>query len=140
MAMTFWHYTCDHGHQEIGGEGRLISAVQLAQKMGKPEAFEHMPAYQRAIAEIIWMTDMEYPDADALGLTRVTLSCDRTAYRYRVAAGYRSIRYVDFRRELPKRTRDELENAPGALPMHWWMAYMSVPVVYDPIAKGGRSR
>lgn len=127
---TFYHYTCEHGHRAIGDEGKLVSAMQLA----GTEAFARMPAYQRTVANIIWLTDMDVPDASALGLTRNIISCDRTAHRYRVLA-YEPIRYVDHRRELPKRTTALLESAPGARPMHWWLAYTPVPVVYDPVAK-----
>ena len=126
--MNFWHYTCEHGRKEIGETGRLISATALA----GPQRFALMPKWQQLIASIIWLTDMDLPDRAALGLTRNTITCDRGAHRYRVV-DYMPIRYVDHRRELPKRMRDELESAPGVRPMHWWMAYTPVPVVYDPI-------
>jgi hypothetical protein len=126
--VNFWHYTCDHGHRGISVDGKLVTPVTLA----KSTAYERWPAWRRALLDIIWMTDLDAPDRAALGLTRNTIPCDRTAHRYRVV-GYNPIRYADFRRDLPKRLRDHLEEAPGVLPMHWWMAYTPVPVVYDPI-------
>lgn len=125
--MNFYHYTCEHGREAIGDTGKLISPVQLAGEA----AFARWPKWQRGLADIIWMTDLDSPDRDGLGLTSNTIRCDRTVHRYRVA-GYKPIRYVTFRLELPKRARDQLEEAPGVLPMHWWMAYTPVPVVYDP--------
>jgi hypothetical protein len=128
-VITFWHYTCDHGHAGIGDEGRLLPASQLA----PPARVAKLPAWHQQLMSLIWMTDMDTPDALALGLTRETISCDRTAHRYRVY-GYNPARYVDLRRDLPKRLRDPLENAVGARPMHWWCAYTPVPVRYEPIA------
>jgi hypothetical protein len=126
--VIFWHFTCDHGRRGIGDTGMLVSASTQVD----PDRLHRLPAWRRALMDIIWLTDLDVPDRLALGLTSKMLDCDRTAHRYR-ATTYKPIRYVSFRRDLPKRLRDELEDASGALPMHWWMAYTPVSVVYDPL-------
>lgn len=125
--MTLWHYTCDHTRAALGDSGRLISA--LAQIDAAKTA--DWPKWKRTISGLIWLTDLDVPIRDALGLTMNTIGCDRTRHRYRVV-NYTAIRYSVARRDLPKRLRDELESAPGAMPMHWWFAWTPVPVVYDP--------
>lgn len=127
----FFHYTCDHGLESLGDEGKLLpGAAFIAARV-----YDRMPAWQQTLADLIWLTDLDYPMRDALGLTSVRLACDRTRHRYRVV-GYVPMRYTATRRDLPKRLRDEVESASGALPRHWWVAHTPVPVVYDPIPRG----
>lgn len=110
--MTLWHFTCDDGHKQI--------TDTLRPNRG-----------------IVWLTDLNMPIRDALGLTSHMLGCDRAAHRYRVTDDSACVKWVDSRlRHLIGPAREhtlELESAPGARPMHWWVAEVPVPVVYDPI-------
>jgi hypothetical protein len=132
----FYHYTCDHGHEEIGDSGHLKPLSALV----GPASYASWSKWQLPMAELIWLTDLNEPIRDGLGLTMKQSTCDRTRHRYR-AVGYLPARYTAIRRDLPKRLRDDLESVPGVLPAHWWVAWTPVPVVYDPIVvEVGRSR
>lgn len=122
-----YHFTCDHGRLGIGDAGCLLNAKQQGLKVPK------VPRYQARLFELIWVTDLETPIREALGLTSFTISCDRTRYRYKVTDAYTVDRWLDVRKDFPQRFRDELERASGALPAHWFVSSMPVPVVYDPV-------
>lgn len=133
--MIWWHFTCNHGHAGIVKTGRLLPTTSLVDA----SAVARMAATQRRVAELVWLTDLADPVRDALGLTSHEIACDRTQHRWR-AVNYRPIRYTTIRRDLPQPVRAGLESAPGVLPMHWWVAYTPVPVVYDPIVATGVGR
>lgn len=124
--MNWWHYTCSHTRAQIGDAGELRPLRQLV----AAEKLRDWPQWRQAQADMIWLTDLDTPLAGALGLTSNILGCDRTEHRYRVV-NYTPMRYLTIRRDLPARLREDLENAPGAMPAHWMVAYTPVPVVYD---------
>ena len=66
-APTLYHYTCDHGRQLIGMRGKL-----------KPNRHPWLTR------PLLWLTDLDHANIQALGLTSLTLDCDRTAWRYRI--------------------------------------------------------
>ena len=105
--MTLYHYTCSHGAEGIRRTGVV-----------KPN-----PATAMA-----WFTDLNPPVRDALGLTSVTLTCDRMEHRFTVADESGIQPYWLVRRYLPREWRDGLERAPGALLMHWWVSLHDVAV------------
>lgn len=101
-----YHYTCSHSAQQIADTGELRPHRQVALR-GEL---------------LVWLTDLDRPDRDALGLTSHTLDCDRTEWRVTVQVGYPlAQRWVDYARRYPLGVRRQLELAPGALPMHWWV-------------------
>jgi len=111
---VLWHYTCiDHGHPGIYGSGEV-----------RPN--------QSGIA---WFTDLERPWPDALGLTRVSLRCNRSGIRYRIDDTSDVISWLSFRRQedLSIPLIQELEAFPGALPRHWFVSVVPVGAVYDPL-------
>jgi len=108
---VLWHYTCTHHHRQLGWSGAL--------KPGR-DGF-------------VWLTDLDHPYAEALGLTSNFLDCDRTAHRYRVRVITDARPWIEVRRELHPGRVEALESAPGVLPRHWWVAAALVPVTYDPI-------
>jgi len=110
-----YHYTCDHGRRLI--TGTIVPADSLGRY---PNDGPWIYA---------WFTDLSRPNRAALGLTSHTLTCDRTAYRYRVTDGRDLIHWTHVRRDHA--WAEELESAPGARLMHWWVARHPVPVVYD---------
>jgi hypothetical protein len=117
--MKLWHYTCEHGALALGNSGTLRCAGQLV---------DEVPALPLGGAELltmVWATDMDPPDAQALGLTSNTLSCDRTAYRYRVPA-HAFTHWGRVRGTLPGQLVDALELAHGAQPRRWWVSFTPV--------------
>jgi hypothetical protein len=119
--MSLYHYTCDHGHALLGSG----SAVLVP---GQEQTDKQVPWPGR----LVWLTDLDKPVRDALGLTSHILACDRTRHRYRVTNPDRTVRWVTVARNYP---RDEIEAELGARPMHWWVSPGPVPVVYDPLAR-----
>lgn len=110
----FFHYTCDHGHAAISDEG-----------FTKP-----FPQVVLGGIELTWFTDLDAPDRKGLGLTSVTLNCDRTAYRFEadITLGIRW--WPHFARDFGLASRRRhLELADGALPMHWYVSEAPVPVL-----------
>jgi hypothetical protein len=109
-----YHYTCDHS----------LAGIRRIRHL--------MPHVQPLLGDIqlIWLTDMAVPDRLALGLTSVSLNCDRTKHRITVPADSHMVKpWIRFARKLPMEQRHALELASGARPMHWWVARNPVPVV-----------
>lgn len=112
---TLYHYTCvDHGEPGIMESKALLPFRQ-------PILGQHL----------VWLTDMDTPNAWALGLTNTTLCCDRTqvrvtvnTYNVRDAHGIRP--WWAYARRMNHVLRDVLE-ATG-LPMHWWVTDLIVPI------------
>lgn len=115
---TLYHYTCDHGHSLI--RERVIPGTwQAGQSLiGTP-------------GEYVWFTDLALPLRDALGLTSHIVDCDRTVHRYRATSTADIVPWREVRRQWE--WAEELESAPGARPMHWFVSSVAVPVTYDPI-------
>lgn len=130
--MILYHYTCDHGRAGLGDEGTLLSTRDLVDA----DRLRRLPLWAQINAGFVWLTDLETPVRLALGLTSDSLGCDRTLHRYRVVDPSVAAHYPDVSRELPRGIRD-LAFYRGAMPMHWWLAYPPVQVVYDPV--GGAS-
>jgi len=86
---------------------------------------------------VLWLTDLEHPYREALGLTSHSLSCDRTECGYVVdvpdqpglqqAAGVLTWRWI--RSKVDPALREGLESAPGVLPLHWWVS--TVPLACE---------
>lgn len=68
--MMLYHYCCHHSAQLIA---RTMTLRPVAQPMLKG-----LP--------VVWATDQEIPDRDALGLTMHMVKCDRTEHRFTVLA------------------------------------------------------
>lgn len=114
---TFYHYTCLHGWAGIRASGGIL----------KP-----------GTDGVVWLTDLSYPFRLQLGLTSTMLSCDRTAYRYRVTGEPATIqRWVDVRRTWDRDWVAALESAPGAMPMHWYVSGSPIEAVYSPVVFDG---
>jgi hypothetical protein len=118
-----FHYTCDHGRHGIGDMGYLRSVASLTGRRDLPD-----------LARWIWLTDLDIPVRDALGLTSHLLGCDRTAHRYRVADTPHMVEpWTKVRRLAAPADREALESSPGARPRHWFVTRFPIAVVYDPI-------
>lgn len=110
---VLYHYTCtDHGHPGIYGSGEVRPGMD----------------------GVVWLTDLEVPVRDAIGLTRVSTKCDRGAVRYRVdTADRRVVSWMEFRRGVTRDIIDDLETFPGAMSRHWFVALEAMPATYDPV-------
>lgn len=104
-----YHYTCDHGAKGLGLQDHLLPNMHPL--LGMP---------------LVWLTDLDAPFIEPLGLTSHMLSCDRTEYRYRVTDARTCIPWVRYEH------RDRSIEIDGTMPMHWWVSEQPVPVIYDP--------
>lgn len=103
-----YHYTCaDHGEPGIRASGVIRPGLD----------------------ELVWLTDLAEPIRDALGLTQHVTRCDRMAYRFAVQDNGYTLPWHRARLALPRVYVDELEAAPGVMPMHWWVSGRPVRVV-----------
>lgn len=132
--MSLYHYTCEHGRAGIGDVGRLLASVDLSEKSA---AMAKTDPGLRDLLSWVWLTDLEAPDRDGLGLTMRLSKCDRTVHRYQVIdPGPGVARWTAVRRAFNPDLRAELEGAPGAMPMHWFVARSGVvTVAYYPLAR-----
>lgn len=119
--MTLWHYTCDHGRTVIGDAGTLLPGAAV---YGGATVWT---------GTLLWLTDLARPNRLGLGLSSLSLSCDRTQHRYRVTDDANVQRWTTLARTLPRAYREPLEAAVGAMPAHWWVSADGVPAVYDPV-------
>jgi hypothetical protein len=115
--MILYHYTCGHSYQGIKRDGKL---------KGNPHP------YIRTLGPLIWLTDLDAPDRAALGLTSLTLQCDRTQFRAVVEVDLLLdedvVHWPQFARRLQRSTREMFESDPGVRPMHWYVALQPFPV------------
>jgi hypothetical protein len=109
-----WHYTCDHGATGIRRDGFIRP---------NPNPFLG--------AALAWFTDLNPPDREALGLTSTMLHCDRLAHSFEVDS--EAVQpWIEARRDLLRTAKKfvlTLESAPGAMPAHWYVSTVPVPVV-----------
>lgn len=123
---TLYHYCCSHSAADIRSAGVLECAETLILRANPDSTHtKHPQGY------IVWLTDMEPPaHREALGLTMHDIKCDRIKYCFEVAADWKRMEwYMTFRRRHPE-LRD-LENEPGVLPAHWWVARGPIPVLRE---------
>lgn len=121
---VLYHYTCRHGYDALQDGGIVKPAV--VQNPTRANVWTGLFA---------WFTDLTPPIREPLGLTANFTACDRTEFRYRVddpdSPDIEPWHVVA--RRLPVELRRSLEEAPGAMPMHWWVSQSNVAVTYDPM-------
>ena len=108
--MILYHFTCrDHGMPGIlrDGELRLQPRTRRAQLAGLPH--------------LIWMTDLDSAPREVLGLSSNTLTCDRMEVRFIIPRPRHVHRWIDVRGGVHPLVREQLESAPGVMPMHWYV-------------------
>jgi hypothetical protein len=100
---VLYHYTCEHGARGIRTSGGVL-----------------VPGLDR----LVWLTDLDTPVRDALGLWSFVTPCDRTAYRFEVAEdnGYTWPWVGPGRWAMDPAYVELLEAAPGVMPRHWWVS------------------
>jgi hypothetical protein len=112
--MNLFHFTCDHGAEGIRESG----VIQIHRA-----PFELAPA-------VLWLTDLEVPNRNGLGLTSKILSCDRTAHRFEVKNPRAVFHWNEAKRlYFPREQVEALESTPGAMPMHWYVSGIPQEVI-----------
>jgi hypothetical protein len=71
---------------------------------------------------LLWLTDLDVPYREPLGLTSHSLSCDRTQNRFEVTDLDDVVPWLNLRRELNRDWVAALESAPGVMPAHWYVS------------------
>lgn len=69
MRPMLYHFTCEHGYEGISKTGIVVPRIH---------------PFMRHLGPLLWLTDLEAPTADAVGLTSERLTCNRLHYSYRV--------------------------------------------------------
>lgn len=124
---AYWHYTCDHGHRDIGDAGELLPVLTQRPQLA---AFLGATSW---LFRLVWATDLDQPHGDALGLTRISINCDRSRHRYRITDPTPLVPWLEYARGLTQLQRASLEHIPGVKPDRWYVATAPVPVVYAPL-------
>jgi hypothetical protein len=126
--MSLYHFTCAHAAQKIVDCGLVRPAIDFHDGP--------LPTWSGLLC---WFTDLDFAPPEAVGLTSTMLLCDRTAHRFLVTDDSNVHRWIDssWRRHW---WAGLLESAPGALPRHWFIADVPVPVQIDPPPSAGRGR
>jgi len=107
LTRPIYHYTClDHGAPGIARDGYLRPGLD----------------------GLVWMTDLDEPHREALGLTMHVTRCDRTARRFEVAS-VQAVAWTEVRREMAPAYVRALELAPGVMPRHWYISRSPVQVI-----------
>lgn len=120
--MRLYHYTCSHSRAKILLDGIL-----------KPN--------ERSYRRLLWLTDLEVPHVQGLGLTSFMLRCDRTEWRVTVNTEIAE-RWTEYahRMRVEWPIRQVLDGVPGAQPLHWWVSEVDIPItVVERAEKGVRS-
>jgi hypothetical protein len=108
--VRLYHFTCAHSRKRILDDHTL-----------RPLS----TSYQ----QLIWLTDLEYPDVRGLGLTSFMLRCDRTEYRCTVETES-AVKWTDWAHyaKVPLNIRLMLDHVDGARPLNWWVSTVPVPI------------
>jgi hypothetical protein len=127
MTPPIYHYTCGHGRRALGEAGTVRALAEWNRGAAKLLDL----AGSSAIGTLSWFTDLDVPVVEALGLTRATIYCDRTRYRYRVVED--DLGLVVPWLDSPRRAGWllNLEHPRGVMPRHWFVATEPVRVVLD---------
>ena len=118
---SLYHYTCSHSALRIREQGWIKPACLLPHR-----SYDSLPLSYRAIAiavgSMCWLTDLAPPTyRDALGLSSLILKCDRTESCFEVEPDWEGTRWwMRVRKQYPQLR--ELEEADGAMPMHWFVS------------------
>lgn len=136
---SLWHYTDDTGYERIVADGFLRPLGEMIEPKIVAEFFQ---SWQLQLLDLVWLTDLDHPMRDALGLTNHYTDGDYTKHRFHVSPNRpRILWWPVARRSLNEMLVQSLETTPGAQPMHWYVSEYRVPVAYDPIGvTGGKNR
>ena len=130
IEQQLWHYTCNHSRTLIGRNGFLLPpmAWQADRFMDRINDLDGLLQ-----ASLVWLTDLDEPDIDGLGLTSHILRCDRSQHRYRVLSNRGVIPFGQIQHKFSASGQASLLTA-AARPEHWFVSFNRVPVEYAAIA------
>jgi hypothetical protein len=114
IPKVLYHFTCLHSVPGITRTGRL-----------RPWAHPLLPE----LGPVIWLTDLAAVDRpEVVGLDRVTLECDRTEFRFSVAADSPGVSWWPFVRDRcqPSVVAD-LEHL--GWPSRWWVGTEPITIL-----------
>lgn len=97
----FYHFTCEHGHVDITKSGVLLP---------------HVHPFAPALGPLLWLTDLEDPTQESVGLTASWTKCNRLQYRY-IVQSKAVVHWFDIRERAPKWLVADLESF--GQPEHW---------------------
>jgi hypothetical protein len=126
---VLYHFCCAHAAPIIDRCGFLSPTPVSWRRMDELLARGGWPTTGLTQAPtVVWLTDLAEPDVEGLGLTRDTIECDRTEFRYTVSRLH-AVSWDSFcRRYRPHAAyRDWLES--GRSPAHWFVATANLPVI-----------
>ena len=124
--MKFYHFTCDHGAEGIRRDGELRpQSPWPVFAMGVATRLEHA-------RPVVWLTDDPAPDRAAVGLTSVTLNCDRMAHRFEVDA--RVWRWADWAAVRGANPEYLMVLGWGREPWRWFVSEKPLPVLAEVVA------
>jgi hypothetical protein len=103
MTGPLYHYTCSHGLVLIEQDCWTLRPNGLVEP------------------SLLWLTDLDQPDREGLGLTMRVLKCDRTRHRFIVPQPLDVTPWVEARRGFRPTYVESLEKAKGARPEHWFV-------------------
>jgi hypothetical protein len=113
--MILYHFTCRHAAERIEVDGDLKPHTQV-QLDGR---------------ELVWLTDLESPRREQLGLTSFTLRCDRMEYRATVDCEAQP--WPEYLRgasgDVRLAARSLIAGVADVLPMHWYVTAEPVKVL-----------
>lgn len=118
-----YHYTCDHGAASIRATGWILPLGDIAPVGLAP-----------GVPSLLWLTDLDRPNRLALGLTSISISCDRTRYRFAIQPQPSITTWWRWRRAHPEFApfAARIEEQPGSRPKHWWVSEIAVPALEQP--------
>jgi hypothetical protein len=128
--VRLFHYTCEHGAVKIRQDDSIRPASTLLEKLTYAMIPPSERDMARSIAHLCWMTDLHPPDRDALGLTMLSLTCDRIAFCFEVVPDWRVVQWWP-RVRRNHRGLWSLEEQRGALPAHWYVSEQPVKVMQE---------
>lgn len=109
--MSLYHFTCEHSYRSI-----------LAEQVVRPSGVKTLAG------RFAWFTDLPACEPDILGLTSRILTCNRMEHRFTVDPEH--IRpWMSERLDLPWHLVQMLEDVPGVMPRHWYVATEPVRVL-----------
>jgi hypothetical protein len=107
-----YHFTCADAHKRIGRYNCVLTP-------------------QRGLWPYIWLTTEAEPDFEATGLGSITLTCDRTEYRY-IVTDIAACKPWSGSPERAAVHPDFLETLESfGDPAHWWISAGPVRAAWD---------
>jgi hypothetical protein len=124
-----YHFTCDHAAERIREDGFIKPATMLHPVYAMIP--RELQAIAKAAGSLCWFTDLERPPSnDTLGLTMLSIRCDRMQYCFEVIPDWGVIRWW-MRARRQHKDLWQLEEHPGVLPAHWFVSEHPVKVLAE---------